>query len=213
MPWNNSASSRHGSTVQARSFLSSIGGFPSSVGGRSASVGGPRPSSVDRRVRHITSASPLGHLGQQRHSSLELPAHEETDFLLGDDRNITDPQAVEDFEFYGPGAGVATQTAADSQWVRDTLTQEASNFLEYAKTEIDARQPQLQGETEPQNESRPSVFFEDLLPPTQHSKTVGAQGFYHLLALATAGQLNVTQVNEDQLGGFGPIRLELPASA
>lgn len=212
MPWNVSASSRQGSIVQARGFQSSIGGFPTSAGGRSGSIGNPRPSSVDRRASRMTSASPLGHRGQQRHSSLELLAHSDRDATFGDERNITDPQALEDFEFYGPGAGVATQTAAESQWVRDALTQEASNFLGFVKAEIDSRQPQPQAEEELRPETRQSVLFEDLLPPDQHSKTVGAQGFYHLLALATGGQLQVTQLNEDEIEGFGPIRLELPAS-
>ncbi len=198
--------------MQGRGFDSSIGRLPSSAGGRSGSLGGPRPSSVDRRASRITSASPLGHRGQQRHSSIELPAQEDTNITFGDDRNITDPQALEDFEFFGPGAGVATQTAADSQWVRNALTQEANNFLEFVKTEIDARQAPQQGEEGSSDENRPSVLFEELLPPAQHSKTVGAQGFYHLLALATGGRLNVTQLNEDELEGFGPIRLELPAS-
>ena len=130
--------------------------------------------------------------------------------MFGDDRAASDSQALEDFELYGPGAGIATQTAAESQWVKKALTQEASNFLEFVKAEIESRKPPFQDdEAELSNENKTSVLFEELLPPTQHSKTVGAQGFYHMLALATAGQLNVKQQNEDDFEGFGPIRLEV----
>ena len=143
-------------------------------------------------------------------SSLEDPADDHDDMLLNRDRAISDPLALEDFELYGPGAGVATQTAAGSQWVKSALTQEASNFLAFVKAEIEAREPPIQAdEDELSREVQIAVLFEDLLPPARHSKPVGAQGFYHMLALATAGQLKVKQVNLDDLEGFGPIYLEV----
>ena len=211
MPWNVSASSRQGSLAHSRRFQSSLGGFPTSAGGPSGSVGGPRPTSLDRRASRITSASPLRSRGHQRYSSLELPMHDDSNDLLGEDRAIPDPQALEDFELYGPGAGIATQIAAESQWVKKALTQEANNFLAFVKAEVEIRKPPIQDdEDELSTEAKTSVLFEELLPATQHSKTVGAQGFYHVLALATAGQLSVKQQNEDGSEGFGPIHLEVP---
>ena len=213
MPWNISASSRQGSLVRGPGFQTSVGGFPTSAGGPPGSVGGPHLSSLDRRVSRITSASPLHGRGDQRYSSLELPTHNNDETLLGDDHTISDPQALQDFELYGPGAGITTQTAAESQWIKNALTQEANNFLEFVKAKIEAHEPPIQeGEDELSTEVKSSVLFEELLPPRQHSKPVGAQGFYHVLVLATAGQLNVKQVNLDDLEGFGPIHLEMPCT-
>ena len=208
MPWNISASSRQGSLALGRGFQSSIAGFPTSAGGPSGSIGGLHPTSLDRRARRITSASPLRSRGQQRYSTLELPTHDDNNILLDDDRVNSDPQALEDFELYGPGAGVATQTAAESQWVKSALTEEATHFLEFVMAEIETRKSPIQ-DNEDELSARTSILFEELLPPTQHSRTVGAQGFYHVLALATAGQLTVKQQREDELEGFGPIHLEV----
>lgn len=161
----------------------------------------------------MTSASPLHGRGGSRYSSLEIPTYENDDTLQNRDGAISDSKALEDFELYGPGAGVATQTAAESQWIRSTLTREASNFLDFVKTEIEAREPSVQeDEDELVTEVQTSVLFEELLPPFRHSKPVGAQGFYHVLALATTGQLNVKQVNASDLEGFGPIHLEVPST-
>lgn len=213
MPWNISANSRQGSLACTRGFQSSIGGFPTSAGGPPGSLGGPYQSSLDRRASRLTSTSPLHGRGNLRYSSLEDPAHDHDDILLSRDRAISDPLALEDFELYGPGAGVATQTAAGSQWVKSALTQEANNFFDFVKAEIEAREPPIQEDEEEQSaEVQTAVLFEDLLPPARHSKPVGAQGFYHMLALATAGQLKVKQVNVDDLEGFGPIYLEVPSS-
>ena len=214
MPWNVSASSRQGSLAHGLGFQSSVGGFPSSAGHPPDSFGGLPPGSLDRRGTRITSASPLRGSGDLRYSSLEIPAFDNDDSLPGHGSAISDSKALEDFELYGPGAGVATQTAAESQWVRTTLTQEASNFLEFVRTEIETRKPPIQEyEDERSMEDQTSILFEELLPPLQHSKTVGAQGFYHVLALATTGQLNVKQVNATEVEGFGPIHLEVPTTA
>ena len=216
MPWNISASSHQGSLARGRGFQSSIGGFSTSVGdpGSLPGMGGPHPGSLDRRASRITSTSPLVGRGQHRYSSLELPVHGDDPIHPGDDRPISDPQALEDFELYGPGAAVNTQTAVDSQWVKAALTREASNFLEFVRAEIIARAPLVeQDEDELSSEAKTSVTFEELLPPGQHSKLVGAQGFHHVLTLATVGKLDVKQIIESETEGFGPIELAVTAGA
>lgn len=171
MPWNIS-SSKHGSRpVSARLALSSApGGFPSSAGAPSSFAGGigielgPPPVRPGSR---LTSASPLVGRGAP------LPE-------LDDD---------EEFELYGPAAAVNTQTAQESQWVRVTLDQESSNFLEFLAAETETVQ---------------NVTFEQLLPPEDHTKIVAAQGFLHILALATKGLIKV-----EQSEGYGDIRVAM----
>lgn len=212
-PWNVSASaigSRQGSLARGRGFTGSVGGFPTSAAGASSlpGMGGMQPSSLDRRASRITSASPLVGRSRERYSSLELPTHEDDDELLGG-QIITDDQALDNFQLYGPAAKVDTQTAAQSQWVKATLDQEANNFLEFVKAEIEAipspaddDKDELSGEVL----SKRSVFFETLLPPTQHTKIVAAQALHHVLALASRDLINVSQAV-----AWGPIDLALPA--
>ncbi len=168
------------------------------------------PGSLDRRASRITSASPLVGRGVQRLSSLEFPPHDDDDFLGGP--AVSSSHAAEDFQLYGPAAGVDTQTAAESQWMKATLDRESSNFLDFVKDRVAAKLPPLpEEEDELSGDTRPwqSVFFEELLPPTQHTKIVAAQAFHHVLALATRGLVDVQQ---EQLL-YGPIRLGIPAGS
>ncbi|KAL8808536.1 MAG: hypothetical protein Q9182_000087 [Xanthomendoza sp. 2 TL-2023] len=206
MPWNRSASareSRYGSVGRGQGFGSSIGGFTAS-GGRPSSlpvVGGP--GSMDRRASRITSASPLVGRGQERSSDLEIPQFDENELLGGPSTSV----AGDEFQLLGPAAAVDTQTAAQSQWMRATLDTESNNFLDFVKDEISGKVPPINeaGDEASQAAAAPSsVFFEQLLPPTQNSKVVAAQAFLHVLALATKGMLEVEQ-NED----YGPIQLGL----
>ena len=171
MPWNVS-SSKHGSRPgSARPLLGNIlGGFPSSAGGLSSFAGGAgielgpppvRPSS------RLTSASPL----------------------VGRGAPLPELEDEEDFELYGPAAVVDTQIAQESQWIRATLDQESSNFLEFLAAETEAV---------------PGATFEQLLPPQEHSKIVAAQGFLHVLALATKGLIKVEQPD-----GYGDIHVAI----
>lgn len=207
-PWNRSASardSRYGSIGRGPGFGSSIGGFATS-GGRPASlpiVGGP--GSMDRRASRITSASPLIGRGAERYSDLEIPQLDENELLGGPSTSA----AGDDFELYGPAAGVDTQTAAQSQWMRAALDTESSNFLEFVKTEISGKAApahEAEDELSAGVTAPDSVSFEDLLPPAQNSKVIAAQALLHVLALATKGMLNVEQ-KED----YGPIELALVA--
>ncbi|KAL8794824.1 MAG: hypothetical protein Q9195_002652 [Heterodermia aff. obscurata] len=191
MPWNTTASalgSRAGSIARGP-IGGSIGGFASSAGG---SAGPPVPGSHDRRSR-LTSASPLHGRGRERLSSLDLPAPEaEVDPLL------------DDFQLYDPVAGVSTQTALGSQWMRATLDAESKNFLEFIRSELAIRPPVAEGEGAEEEGIGASgdILFEEMLPPGRHPKLVAAQALLHVLALATKGLITVSQRVD-----YGPIRL------
>ena len=214
MPWNISASvrgSRQGSLAQGRGFPSSAGGFPTSAAGPSnlPSAQAGIAGAFDRRASRITSASPLVGRGPERHGDIELPQHHDDDdeALLGGRASSDDHQAMDDFQLYGPAAGVDTQTAAQSQWMKATLNQESGNFLEFIRAEIEERVRSAQQESaDVAGISRTSIAFDEILPPEQHSATVAAQGFHHVLTLATKGLIDV-----EQLVGYGPIRMGLVA--
>ncbi|MCJ1384907.1 hypothetical protein MMC17_008025 [Xylographa soralifera] len=210
MPWNITASaqgSRQGSMVHGRGFTSSAGGFPTSAGNPSSMPPPPfgTTDSFNRRASRLVSASPLLGRGPHRQSSLELPVHDTDEDLLGG-RLIPDDEALEDFQLYGPAAGADTQTAAQSQWVRETLDRESTNFLDFIKAEIAATSARVNEDDDElagdSNISKDSISFHELLPPAQHSKIVAAQAFHHMLALANKGLLSV-----DQTVGYGPIKV------
>ena len=169
--------------------------------------------SLDRRASRITSASPLVGRGLQRFSSLELPLHDDDDDNYLGGATVSSPHPADDFQLYGPAAGVSTQTAAESQWMKATLDQESSNFLEFLKAELVAKLPPGPEEAEKEDDdelagdaarrAQQSVFFEELLPPALHTRIVAAQALHHVLALATRGFVNVWQEEVR----YGPIRL------
>ncbi|KAL8773469.1 MAG: hypothetical protein Q9209_001573 [Squamulea sp. 1 TL-2023] len=207
-PWNRSASardSRQGSIGRGPPFGSSIGGFGTS-GGRPSSLPNIGDlGSMDRRASRMTSASPLVGRGPERYSDLEIPQFDENELLGGP----STPVAGDDFQLHGPAAGVDTQTAATSQWMRAALDTESNNFLEFVKTELSGRAARA----DEANDELPggiiapkSVSFAELLPPAQNTKIVAAQALLHILALATKGMLKVKQ-KED----YGPIDLGLVA--
>ncbi|MCJ1393678.1 hypothetical protein MMC18_006554 [Xylographa bjoerkii] len=210
MPWNITASaqgSRQSSMAHGRRFTSSVGGFPTSAGNSSSMPPPPfgTTDSFNRRASRLVSASPLLGRGPHRHSSIELPVHDNNEDLPGG-RLLPDDQALEDFQLYGPAADVDTQTAAQSQWVRETLDRESTNFLEFVKAEMAATSAKVnEDEDELAGDfhiPKDFINFHELLPPAQHSKIVAAQAFHHMLALANKGLLNV-----DQTVGYGPIKV------
>ena len=188
--------SRPGSIARPFGLASSVGRPGSSVG-----PGGGAPGSLDRRAGRITSASPL--LGRgQRYSSLELPLPENDDELLGLHEMSVSNEAG-DFQLPGPAAG--------SQWTQDTLDRESGNFLHFVTTEITNRNMARGGGTDeeppaPTETTSNAILFEDLLPTVQHTKLTAAQGFHHVLALATKGLIDV-----QQNVAYGPITLRLQA--
>ena len=94
-----------------------------------------------------------------------------------------------EFQLFGPAAGVSTQTAEGSQWVRGAMNKESSNFLEFVKAEVGRR---LVGEDE-DGERGNMMLFRDLLPPREHSRVVAAQAFLHVLVLASRRLVDVRQ--------------------
>ena len=92
--------------------------------------------------------------------------------------------------------------------MRATLNQEADNFLEFVKagiTALPANASDDEDELSREGPSKSSVSFEQLLPPTQHSKIVAAQALHHLLSLATKSLITVRQDTP-----YGSIDLSLP---
>ncbi|KAI9737866.1 MAG: hypothetical protein M1834_009236 [Cirrosporium novae-zelandiae] len=199
MPWNPTASihgSRANSSARSHPFIGSIGGFPSSSGGASIIEGGLLGYFKRRSSRH-PSASPL--LGRGRASelkglsALELPGYDEEGFLEGIEMP-EDLQAQTDFELYGPAANVDTQTAADSQWMRETLDRESVNFLEFVQTAVEKKIAERDGTDQTNLDvQRETVTFEELLSPSQNSSVVATQAFHHVLSLATKNRLSVKQ--------------------
>lgn len=222
-PWNTTASavaSRHGSSIARGPGLGSVGGFPSSIGGAPSLQGAP-PGSFDRRGNRVTSASPLTGRGAPRYSSLEVPGGERDEQQAAGEPPSDDYQGFGDdydsFQLHGPGAGVATQTVAQTQWMKSTLDREAQNFLEFVKVELaalplpaaragrDLDEEEDEAASTSAAPSRPVIEFEQLLPPGQHTTLVAAQALHHILALTTKGLMNV-----QQHVSFGPIRLDVP---
>lgn len=201
------AGSRPGSVARGFDFPSSAGFTGTGRGASSVIAGvGGQPSSLDRRASRITSASPLLGRGLERYSSLEILAHENEEELLGG-HDLPSSRATDNFQLYGPAAGVSTQTAAESQWIRATLNHESSNFLEFLKSDIERKLPRIGEEDQERigvNLPRLSAVFEELLPPSQHTKVVAAQALHHVLALATKGLITIQQDLD-----YGPIILGL----
>lgn len=188
LPWNRSAS-RHGS---AQPLLGAGLGVSSSAGGPGSGMRfGPGNVMAGRRSR-LVSSSPLGGKGGQfldLDDLHDLAAQQMAD----DDTPILDADA---FEQYGPAAAVDTQTAAQSQWMRSTLENEAQNFLGFVEAQLIER-----GED---GQLAESVTLDQLLPPAENSGVVAAQALLHVLALTTKGLLKVQQ-EED----FGEIVLKV----
>ena len=140
----------------------------------------------------MVSSSPLGGKGGQLldlDDLHHLAAHQ----MAEDEAPMLDADA---FEQYGPAAAVDTQTAAQSQWMRITLENEAQNFLGFVEAQLNER-----GED---GQLAESVTLDQLLPPAENSGVVAAQALLHVLALTTKGLLKVEQ-EED----FGDIVLKV----
>ncbi|KAH0533852.1 hypothetical protein FGG08_007522 [Glutinoglossum americanum] len=213
MPWNLTASirgSQTGSAGQGRFYSSSMGGFPISVGGPGS--GPSAQGSLPRRTNRLTSASPLHGRGRQsgfeRLSSLEIP--EEGEGWLHGGEGIEDQHQLDEFELYGPVANVDTQTAAQTQWMKETLDRESLNFLEFVKAAIENKEREAGDGRELSSEEKQKglVIFEELLPPEKNTKIVAAQALIHTLSLATK---NLITVHQDE--GYGEIRLGLIPAA
>ena len=209
MPWNVYASSRQGSRHGSRPAMSAAPG--SSSIGRQAGFEFVPSSLGSKRVSRLIVESPLeqrrrllrqGSMtsgGGQRGATLGSDTGEDVGFDIDDDEldrqlagNLDD---ATNFELYGPAAVVSTAEAADPQWLAATLEREAFNFLTFLQTTIEGKQADLGGAVDV---DEVDVTFEEMLPPTENSEVVAAQGLLHVLSLATKGLITVHQ--EDDFG-------------
>lgn len=192
MPWN---------------ILSSIRG--SSVNRAQAGVAGSAAGSLSRRGSRMVSASPL--VGRGRPTTTleglgDADAHPTSDAALLHSMGAGDFLDIdEDFERYGPGAGVDTQTAAQSSWQQAALDKESNNFFAFIENAIEEKKQAAEaGLDEATGEDIEEVGFEDLLRPEGNSIVVAAQGLLHVLTLATKNLIRVKQEKH-----YGDIRMSL----
>lgn len=189
MPWNILSSVRASSINRAQAGI--LGGPGSAAG------------SLSRRGSRMVSASPL--VGRGRPSVLEG---------LGDPDPTSDAAMLhsmgagdfldEDFERYGPGAGVDTQTAAQSSWQKAALDKESNNFYDFIENAIEEKRQAAGALDFPGYEGVEEVGFEELLSPNENSIVVAAQGLLHVLTLATKNLICVKQEQH-----YGDIRMSL----
>jgi meiotic recombination protein REC8, fungi type len=192
MPWNISASIR--GSVTAR-------GQPGAVGGTGSATG-----SLGRRGSRMVSASPL--VGRGRPSGLEPfggPDLTSEAMLGGDMGDFYVPAVDPDFELYGPGAVVDTQTAAQGSWQAAVLDRESNNFLDFVENTIGEKRKIAQ-ELDPTADVN-DVEFEVLLSPATNSIVVAAQALLHVLTLGTKNLISVKQQEH-----YGSIQLRLVGS-
>ncbi|TLD23568.1 hypothetical protein E2P81_ATG08912 [Venturia nashicola] len=187
MPWNIVSSVRGSSVNRAQALV------PSSAAG-----------TLSRRGSRMVSASPL--VGRGRATTLEGL----------DDANPTSDAAMlhsmgagdfpdEDFERYGPGAAVDTQTAAQSSWQKAALDKESNNFYDFIEKAIEEKRDAAAEALDlPAEGVVEEVGFEELLRPEANSIIVAAQGLLHVLTLATKNLIRVTQEKH-----YGDIRMSL----
>lgn len=116
-----------------------------------------------------------------------------------------DYQINSQFEMFGPAANVDTQTAGQSQWVRDMMDTESENFLEFVRLSIEGRYNDGEDIFHDGQFEDKRVGFEELFSPATNSEVVAAQAFLHILALATKGKIWVEQDKGESLtvGGNG----------
>ena len=198
MPWNISSRppsrqhSRTGSIAPFPQGLSSTGGFPTSAVGLPGSSHVPIP--FPRQGSRMSSMSPLVGRGADVGGSIDLAVHDDDGMhaLLASDN-----PALQDFSFqlHDPAATVDTQNATQNQLVTAALDAESSKFLVIVRTTIEDKVKAIGAE----EFERTEVIFQEILPPNRHTKTVAAQAFYHVLALASKGLLAPRQ---GEIGGL-----------
>lgn len=204
MPWNVSASLysyRRASSIPSGrpgSRLTSA----SPLLGRGSTLGGALPD-IERLEEGTDDDFPaIGDLG---HLSSSLgPA--------GRGRNLTpsgDLAAEIQYEIFGPVAAVDTQTANQSQWVKEAMARESMNFFDFVKNtileaDIDASEQNQEDGELARDLGAGEVSFAVLFPPESNTAMVASQAFHHILTLATKSLLGVQQ---DEV--FGDIRMRV----
>ncbi|KAM0276027.1 hypothetical protein ACHAQH_007152 [Verticillium albo-atrum] len=147
--------------------------------------------------RQVT-ISPKGSIQPiERHSDV---GHDHRGSDLGFARG---PSMDSSFEEFGAAAGINTQEADSSQWMRGTLDAVSKDFLQYA-----VAQAKKTGRAIDRDGKGPQrwVEFEELARPGEHTKIVAARAFYHVLTLGTKNLIALQQEGQDTKP-FGIIRM------
>jgi meiotic recombination protein REC8 len=214
MPWNQSASAN--SFQRALSSSAIARGVGSQIG--SLGAGGRLTSASPLIGRGSAIPGDLEHFSQLMGEDDDMVMYGRDDFGsasqasgYGGGARPSSSQAEKEFELFGVAAGVDTQTAGTSQWVREALDKESNNFFEFVRNTISEKAGDELGDeltggmADAGGENY--VTFEELFVPEQNSRIVAAQAFYHVLSLATKGRVWVEQSVGVDLEPFGEIRL------
>lgn len=103
---------------------------------------------------------------------------------------------------FGAAAGVGTQEANTSQFMRNALDREGRNFLGFVERVAVER-----GEQDKEEDNCRWVEFDSLFEQQDLTKPVAAQAFLHVLTLATKGQIKVKQEGIEEKVPYGEIRV------
>ncbi|RKF59241.1 putative rad21 rec8 n terminal domain-containing protein [Erysiphe neolycopersici] len=104
-----------------------------------------------------------------------------------------------EFGIFGPAAGVDSQTAATSQWVREALDRESINFFDFLRsTLVSEINCGLIDNTEEigVSKNQKCITFSKLIEPEKNNFIVAAQAFYHVLNLGNKHVIVVKQENQ-----------------
>lgn len=107
---------------------------------------------------------------------------------------------------FGAAAGVSTQEANTSQFMRNALDREGRNFLGFVERVAAER-----GEQDKEEKNRRWVEFDSLFEEKDLTRPVAAQAFLHVLALATKNQIKVKQEGSEEKIAYGEIRIGVTA--
>ncbi|KAI9752443.1 MAG: phosphomevalonate kinase [Chaenotheca gracillima] len=207
MPWNVNSSlggSRQGSVAsRGAPYMSGA------LGGLSTTAGG----AVQRRPSRLTGSSPLvrhgRYSGLERLSSLEIAGSEGDGDLGNEDLRLgehgwegEDDGTLGDFELHAQidDSGFQERSVLP-QNTQEIIDRQSLNFLEFLKAALPLNDQDTENE---ETTNIDEVSFEKLLPPTESSTLVAAQGFFHVLFLATKSLVTVCQ---DELD-YGEIRMK-----
>ncbi|KAK0112961.1 hypothetical protein ONS95_014677 [Cadophora gregata] len=212
MPWNISASLHSHQRGQSSSVQGRVGILGSQVGsvtGRrltSPLVG--RGSAIPGDLEQFSQLMDDDMVMYGRDDDGLGSASQASGFHPGGMRTSSQGAGGDDFEIFGAAAGVDTQTAGSSQWMKDVMDRESNNFFEYLRNSIEEKSGDELGDEDDAEPQQMSVTFEELFVPEKNSYIVAAQAFYHILSLATKRKVWVEQdVGDELLIPFGEIRI------
>ncbi|KAF3159790.1 hypothetical protein TWF788_003520 [Orbilia oligospora] len=206
MPWNiPERGSRAGSVLSFGGFgTSSIGGIPSSIDRRFSSTGLRKASPAigtsrlfGKRTGRVTPSpsirqthGPISDLGATSIHGSPTDRKFNEDDLFGFEETGGHGFQEELLPEEGLGQYVlANRDTQNSGWFAETLERENHNFFEYLRFQLFSKY-----EPDPVIGSQDQfISFDELIPPAQSSRVVAAQGFHHLLHLATRGSIRIRQ--------------------